>query len=166
MELGEIEQMRPPRREARRYVRDRVIRRVQLIVADRRIEGIMLDISDQGARVQLSGPMEMPEEFTLRSTDGSAIRVARRWVQDRQIGVEFLAAAEVHDDVQAAPRLAPSDMRRSLQAAPANEALMLLARAAHYGDEDLRTACRDLAASLDRVERALAVIQQRRDTAN
>lgn len=142
------------RQEARRSAREHVIRRVQVIAEGRHLEGIMLDVSARGARLQLGETEGLAGEFYMRAADGTVQKVARRWAQGRQMGVEFVGSASV-DDLLPPPRTAPADIRHAIRSAPVQEVLSLLARSGHYGDDTLRTASRDLVAALDRVDRAL-----------
>lgn len=144
--------------EARSAVRDRVIRRVQLVADGRTYDAIMLDVSENGARVQVASAEPMPYAFHLRSSDGTVQRVARRWVQGAQMGVEFLRVVETPEQSQPS-RPEPGDVQTAIRQAPVRDALSLLVRASHYGDDTLRTAARDLVAALDRVERALSNIE-------
>lgn len=144
------------RSDARRAPRDRVIRRVQLVADGRAVDGIMLDVSRCGARVQVGGPDSLPAEFYLRAADGTVQRVARRWAQDRQMGLEFMGEADEGALPLPAPQRAdPREIREALRTVPIQETLSLLARSGHFGDEALRTASRDLIAALDRVDDAL-----------
>lgn len=154
MDAETLAPARTTRPEARRSARDRVIRRVQLITDGRAFDGIMLDISRQGARVQVGEAERMPGEFHLRASDGTVQKVARRWAQGRQMGVEFLGI-EAGDDLLPPSRAEPAEIRQALRTAPLQEVISQLVRAGHFGDDTLRTAARDLVAALDRVERAL-----------
>ena len=157
MEGSQVGTVHSMTRDARRSVRDRVIRRVELVADGRSVDGIMLDISRQGARVQVGAPDELPDEFYLRGSDGTIQRVARRWMQDRLIGLEFIGPA---DGTPLAPpsRVEPGEVRQAIRNVPMHEVLSLLVRSSHYGDETLKIASRDLVAALDRVERALAAL--------
>lgn len=141
---------RPPGKEGRRSQRERVIRRVQMMAGGRCVDAVMLDVSEHGARLQMSQPGFMPAIFTLRRHDGSATQVVQRWAQNGCMGVEFVPEAK-------APTVSG---RREVTAvrdhlAAATEALRVLGRAANFGDEEVRGAGRDLGASIDRLLRAL-----------
>lgn len=142
--------LRQSGREARRSARERVIRRVQLVADGRSMDGVMLDVSEHGARLQLSQPGYMPAIFMLRRHDGTAIQVVQRWAINGRMGVEFVNDMK---PVVAAGRHDLERIRDGLQAA--REALVVLGRAEHFGDEEVRAAGRDLGASVDRMARAL-----------
>lgn len=152
---SQVDTVYPVAREARRSVRDRVIRRVQIVADGRSVDGIMLDVSRQGARVQVGSTDNLPDEFFLRSSDGLVQRVARRWARDRMLGLEFIGSADPADFAPP-PRAEPAEVRNAIRTGPLHEVLAMLVRSGHYGDESLRIASRDLVAALDRVERALA----------
>ena len=157
MEPGGIAPVPATPRQSRRSPRDRVIRRVQLVLDGRSLDAVMLDVSAQGARVQVNSAADMPPEFLLRSTDGSARRVSLRWNQDGQMGLEFLGDAIRAED--ALPRRSRSGYDEALDALrnrPVSEILLILGREQYFGDESLRLAARDMIAALERVERALA----------
>lgn len=157
MEGSQVDTVYPIRRDARRSVRDRVLRRVELVADGRSMDGIMLDISRQGARVQVGVAEELPEKFYLRGPDGTVQRVARRWVQDRLVGLEFIGPGDANS-IAPPPRAEPAEVRDAIRTAPMHEVLSLLVRSSHYGDETLKIASRDLVAALDRVERSLAAL--------
>lgn len=154
MQPGEVATIANFPRQARRGSRERVIRRVQLVMAGRAVDAVMLDVSAEGARVQVSGGGDVPGEFLLRSSDGSARRVARRWAQDGQVGLEFLGAEEQH---RALANIRPDhqSVLDMLREDHVREAMQTLGKERHFDDETLRVAARDLAAALERVERAL-----------
>lgn len=157
MEGSQLDSVYPIARDARRSVRDRVLRRVELVADGRSMDGIMLDVSRQGARVQVGVAEDLPEKFYLRGSDGTVQRVARRWMQDRLVGLEFIGPADANGLVPP-PRVEPGDVRDAVRTAPIHEVLSLLVRSSHYGDETLKIASRDLVAALDRVERSLAAL--------
>lgn len=138
-------------RDARRSPRERVIRRVQLVADGRSVDGVMLDVSEHGARVQMNQPGYMPAIFMLRRQDGTAVQVVQRWAQDGRIGVEFVSDRK--SSAAAASRPDSERVREALDSA--REALLILGRAEHFGDEEVRNSARDLGASVDRMSRAL-----------
>lgn len=143
-------------RDARRSPRERVIRRVQLVADGRSVDGVMLDVSEHGARVQMNQPGYMPAIFMLRRQDGTAVQVVQRWAQDGRIGVEFVSDRKTS---AAAGRPDSERVRNALDAA--REALLILGRAEHFGDEEVRNSARDLGASVDRMTRALDRMSRR-----
>lgn len=137
-------------REARRSPRQRVIRRVQLVAGSQVVDGV-LDVSQHGARIQATQATYMPPLFLLRQPDGTAVQVARRWSQDRTLGVEFLDAPAQQQPVIARGEL--DQVRDNLRRV--HDTLLILGRSSHFGDEDTRSAARDLGAAADRLQRAL-----------
>ena len=154
MQPGEVATIAVFPRQDRRGSRERVIRRVQLVMAGRAVDAVMLDVSAEGVRVKVSAADEVPGEFLLRSLDGTARRVARRWSQGGQVGLEFIGAEEPDEPLDHASRdrAAVLDMLREDRV---RAALHALGMERHFEDETLRVAARDLAAALERVERAL-----------
>jgi len=55
----------------------------------------MLDVSESGAQIKLSEPIELPDEFTLILTRGGEVqRQCQKVWQDRdQLGIRFIKRA-------------------------------------------------------------------------
>ncbi len=61
---------------------------------------MICDISPTGARIALAGKNDIPDEFRLMLGGGGAHRRCRVvWRTEQQIGIEFLTAFQVANDV-------------------------------------------------------------------
>jgi PilZ domain len=53
------------------------------------IECAILDVSDRGARLELSTPNELPSDFVLKLTEGNRRQCKVVWRDVNRVGVEF-----------------------------------------------------------------------------
>ena len=52
---------------------------------------VVVDLSENGARLRLEKPIDLPEEFSLRIEDKASVVVARLvWQRENDVGVEFI----------------------------------------------------------------------------
>jgi hypothetical protein len=54
----------------------------------------LVDVSDSGARLITEEQLELPPDFTLALSNKIARRCHVTWVEDKEIGVEFVRPAE------------------------------------------------------------------------
>jgi hypothetical protein len=57
------------------------------------IDCLVLDLSDGGARVETIVVADIPQVFSIRTSDGSERQAYRRWASGQQMGLEFAAEA-------------------------------------------------------------------------
>lgn len=142
--------------ERRQAARRHVIQGVQIIARAGSYDAVMLDVSDNGAQLQLRAPAELPPRFVLRLHDGSVRTAERRWCSGTRIGAEFLADVLETPALQARPHLeeirAWIERLRSIELA---ELLNRLNQEDHFGSEDIRVSARDLDLSVERLRRAI-----------
>lgn len=77
------------RRERRRYKRTHVLFSGNLVSGKRAIEGLVLDLSPNGARIQFSEPIVTNSATTLRLADSVDIDVEVAWRKDNRLGLRF-----------------------------------------------------------------------------
>jgi hypothetical protein len=53
------------------------------------IECAILDVSDRGARLELSTPKELPSDFVLKLTEGNRRQCKVVWRDENRVGIEF-----------------------------------------------------------------------------
>jgi hypothetical protein len=80
-------------KDRRRYKRSRTIKTGHLVFGDVSptvLDCMVIDISDEGARVETSIMMQVPDLLTLVLNDEIQHRCIKRWATGDQIGLEFL----------------------------------------------------------------------------
>jgi hypothetical protein len=77
------------RRERRRYKRTHVLFSGSLVSGKRAIEGLVLDLSLNGARIQFSEPIVTNSAATLRLAGSVDIDVEVAWREDNRLGLRF-----------------------------------------------------------------------------
>ena len=77
------------RRERRRYTRTHVLFSGSLVSGKRAMEGLILDLSPNGARIQFSEPIVTNSATMLRLADSVDIDVEVAWRKDNCLGLRF-----------------------------------------------------------------------------
>jgi hypothetical protein len=77
------------RRDRRRYKRTHVLFSGRLFSGKRAVEGLILDLSASGARVQFAEPIVTNSAMTLRLANSVDIAVEVAWHKDNCLGVQF-----------------------------------------------------------------------------
>lgn len=77
------------RRERRRYKRTHVLMAGDLVSGQRAIRALVLDISANGAQIQLPGPLVPDSEITLRLADTVNLGVEVAWRNHNRLGLRF-----------------------------------------------------------------------------
>lgn len=144
------------RLERRRAARRHVILRAKIIDGTRTIEAVMLDLSQWGAQLQITGLADLPQVFLLRQHDGAARKVRQRWRAGQKIGVEFLPDAIETPTMGQQPSLSDIqgwvDRLRNVELA---ELFHRLDQQHHFASQDIREASRDLGLAVERLRLAL-----------
>ncbi len=78
------------RGDRRRYKRAHVLFSGRLFSGKRGIEGLVLDLSANGARVQFHEPIAVNSAMTLRLAESVDIRVEVAWQNGNNLGLKFL----------------------------------------------------------------------------
>ena len=76
-------------RERRRYKRTHVLFSGSLVSGARVVEGVVLDLSAGGARIQFAEPIVIDSETTLRLADLVDFDVSVAWIHDKCLGLKF-----------------------------------------------------------------------------
>jgi hypothetical protein len=79
--------------ERRREKRSRTLKSGKLLYGGvnlTAIDCLIFNMSERGARVEISVMIDVPEVFSLRLNDNIERRARRRWAFGNQIGIEFL----------------------------------------------------------------------------
>ena len=77
------------RRERRRYKRTRVLMAAKLVSAQRATGGLVLDISANGAQIQLPEPLVPDSAMTLRLAETVDLGVEIVWRNRNRLGLRF-----------------------------------------------------------------------------
>lgn len=77
------------RRERRRYKRTHVLMAGDLVSGQRATRALVLDISANGAQIQLPGPSVPDSEITLRLADTVNLGVEVAWRNHNRLGLRF-----------------------------------------------------------------------------
>ncbi len=77
------------RRERRRYKRTRVLMAAELVSAQRATGGLVLDISANGAQIQLPEPLMPDSAMTLRLAETVDLGVEIVWRDADSMGIEL-----------------------------------------------------------------------------
>ena len=77
------------RRERRRYKRTHVLMAGDLVSGQRAMRGCVLDISADGAQIQLPDPLVPASEFTLRLAETVNLGVEVAWRSHTRLGLRF-----------------------------------------------------------------------------
>jgi len=78
--------------ERRRSVRHRVLQQTQIVIHDGRsvISGLVRNLSDTGARIDVDSTIGVPLEFRLRIGSARDLRpCVVKWMAMKNLGVEF-----------------------------------------------------------------------------
>ncbi len=78
--------------ERRKSVRHRVLQKAQIVINDGNsvISGLIRNLSDTGARIDLDSTIGVPVEFRLRVGTASDLRpCVVKWIAMKNLGVEF-----------------------------------------------------------------------------
>jgi len=78
------------RSDRRRYKRAHVLFSGQLFSGKRSIEGLVLDLSANGARIQFREPIAVNTAMTLRLADSVDLEVEVAWQSGNNLGLRFL----------------------------------------------------------------------------
>ena len=76
--------------DRRRYKRTHVLFSGRLFSGKRGIEGLVLDLSANGARVQFHEPIAANSAMTLRLAESVDLKVEVAWQKDNSLGLQFL----------------------------------------------------------------------------
>ncbi len=79
------------RSDRRRYKRAHVLFSGRLFSGKRGIDGLVLDLSANGARVQFHEPIAVNSAMTLRLAETVDIKVEVAWQSGNSLGLQFLA---------------------------------------------------------------------------
>lgn len=80
-------------RPRRRHARHRLFRPAHLVVDDKVVDCVLVDISPDGAQVCLVAWAELPDRVTLLLPNAGSRPMRRRWQQGSFIGFEALGGA-------------------------------------------------------------------------
>ena len=138
--------------DRRRSPRESVLRRAQLMVGDALHDCVVLDTSDGGARVRLSGFVALPDRLQLRFAGGTRREARRCWGRGMDVGLQFLAEGEALGQAQG--ELAWSAYEQ-LRDGRLDQALRLLRSAAFFDDDSLRRAAAGAEAAQQHLEALL-----------
>jgi hypothetical protein len=81
--------------EKRRWPRHQVRLRAQLVSEASAVDCIVVDLSEGGAQVRTTEPIQLPDEVVLRVEDGATYRASLRWMDGAHAGFEFCSASSV-----------------------------------------------------------------------
>jgi len=88
--------------ENRKFTRRNIDLVVQIEIGDgSAVSGVLLDLSQGGARLKVSNPDSLPEQFMLKLSDKLYRRSRIAWRSADEIGVELLSAPQAPADVEA-----------------------------------------------------------------
>ncbi len=78
------------RGDRRRYKRAHVLFSGRLFSGKRGIEGLVLDLSPNGARIRFHEPIAADSAMTLRLAESVDLKVEVAWQKDNSLGLQFL----------------------------------------------------------------------------
>jgi hypothetical protein len=78
------------RSDRRRYKRAHVLFSGRLFSGKRGIEGLVLDLSPNGARIRFHEPIAADSAMTLRLADSVDLKVEVAWQKGNSLGLQFL----------------------------------------------------------------------------
>jgi hypothetical protein len=85
--------------ENRKFARRDIDLTIQIDVADGSTAGgVLVDLSQGGARLKVSGPDRLPEQFMLKLSESLQRWVRIAWRSIDEIGVEFVSAPQTQID--------------------------------------------------------------------
>ncbi len=82
------------RGDRRRYKRAHVLLSGRLFSGKRGIEGLVLDLSANGARIRFHEPIAANSAMTLRLAGSVDLKVEVAWQKGNSLGLQFLAMPE------------------------------------------------------------------------
>jgi hypothetical protein len=102
--VAQAKTARPMEPENRKFARRDIDLAVQIEMADGSIvHGVVADVSQGGARLKISDPDGLPEQFMLRLSDKLHRWSRIAWRSAEEVGVEFLAAPKDPADDKTKP---------------------------------------------------------------
>ncbi len=132
-------QFQDPAMDRRANPRRRMYKSAKLIFNDNQsvVDCVLRDISASGARVQVKGWFECPEQVVLKLSDGLSHSSDLVWSRNNQLGLRFHGQAELELVGKVASVQRVLDMAKAL---PVDDLLRALASYHHFADDDVKSA--------------------------
>lgn len=137
--------------------RHAMLKTAKLIFSGSVVDCLVMDMSEEGFRVQLGGIMPIPEEVTIQFAGGASFRAIQRWIRGEEIGFAIAGAAQLG----AVSRGQAWDVYEAIRGRGLDIPLTRL-RELRYFDDPALTSVADAAhAAVAKLEAALRALAQR-----
>ncbi len=146
MAFGKLDpkQFQDPARNRRARPRRRQYKSAKLIFNDNQsvVDCVLRNISTTGARVQVGGWFDCPEQVLLKISKGLSYSSDVVWSRDNQLGLRFHEQADLK---LVGKQAYAQDILDTAKALPVDDLLRSLSSHRHFGDDEVRTAGEGLA---------------------
>ena len=159
MAFGKLDpkQFQDPARNRRASPRRRQYKSATLIFNDNQsvVDCVLRDISTTGARVQVQGWFDCPEQVLLKISKGLSYSSDVVWSRDNQLGLRFHEQADLK---LVGKQAYAQGLLYTTKALPVDDLLRSLSSHRHFGDDEVRTAGAGLAYAHTRMIDALRAV--------